>query len=139
MKCLWVSFPQRWHVFCFSVMKLSPAWGSMAALSGGNMKRTMRVLVLLAAATVAPHLHAGAGDEALCRGGYAFTLMTPAECRSYVREVKTLRAKGETRALDELTRQHEALLRERAAACPCIDGQPVETPRQQVALNDPSC
>lgn len=103
------------------------------------MKRTMRVVVPLAAAMMAPQLHAGASDEALCRGGYAFTLMTPAECRSYVREVKSLRARGEARALDELTRQHEALLRERAAACPCIDGQPVETPRQQVALNDPSC
>ena len=103
------------------------------------MKRAIRLLVLMAAAASTPPLHAAAGDEALCRGGYAFTLMTPAECRSYVRQVKTLRARGETRALDELSRQHAELLRERAAACPCVDGQPVVAPRQQVALAEPPC
>ena len=103
------------------------------------MKRAIQVLVVMAAAASAPPLLAATGDDALCRGGYAFTLMTPAECRSYVRQVKTLRARGERQALDELRRQHAELLRERAAACPCVDGQPVVAPRQQVALADPSC
>jgi len=103
------------------------------------MKRTTLVVALLAAMTAASGAHAAGANEALCRGEYAIMLMTDAECRQYVRQVEALRAEGETRPLQRVMQEHAELLRERAAACPCIGGQPTEAPRQQVALIDPGC
>lgn len=103
------------------------------------MGRTTLALVFLAAWAAAPAVQAAGADEALCRGEYAFMLMTPQECRHYVRQVRALRARGETGALQRVQQEHAELLRERAAACPCIEGQPVEVPRRQIALYEPPC
>lgn len=103
------------------------------------MKQLMVGLVFLAALTSAPGLLAAGPDEALCRGGYPVLLMTPQECRQHVRRVKSLQARGQTEALRTLQWQHAELLQERAAVCPCMEGQPQSGPALQIARAETDC
>ena len=111
----------------------------MQGLLGDGMKQLMAGLVFFAALTSAPGLLAAGPDEALCRGGYPVLLMTPLECRQHVRRVKSLEARGQTEALQALQRQHAQLLHERAAVCPCMEGQPQSGPALQVARAETDC
>lgn len=62
---------------------------------------------------------AGAPDAPVCRGSYPVLLMTEMECRLYSHQVQLLQARGNHEALAALKVQHDKLLGERAAACPC--------------------
>jgi len=103
------------------------------------MYRTTSSLIFLAAAISSPGLQAAGPDMAMCRGDYAVPLMTEQECRQHLRQVKSLRTKGQTQALASLQRQHAELLHERAAACLCIENVPGGMPAQQLALVEPDC
>jgi len=103
------------------------------------MKQLMAGLIFLVALTGAPGLLAAGPDEALCKGSYPVLLMTPQECRQYVRRVKSLDARGQTEALHALQRQHAELLHERAAVCPCMEGQPQPGPALQMARAETDC
>lgn len=58
-----------------------------------------------------------------CRGGYRITLMTPAECQAYLRQLEAVQASGDQVAELELREWHTQLLIERAEACPCRAGE----------------
>jgi hypothetical protein len=89
--------------------------------------------------TSAAGLLAAGPDEALCRGDYPVLLMTPQECRQHVRRVKSLQARGQTEALRTLQWQHAQLLQERAAVCPCMEGQLQPGPALQIARAETDC
>jgi len=120
-------------------MKLSQSCGRMQVLLEDGMKQLMAGLVFLAALTSAPGLLAAGPDEALCKGGYPVLLMTPQECRQYVRRVKSLEARGQTEAVHALQRQHAELLHERAAVCPCMEDQQQSSPALQIARAETDC
>lgn len=120
-------------------MKLSQSCGTMRGLLGDDMKQLMAGLVFLAALTSAPGLLAAGADEALCRGDYPVLLMTPQECRQHVRQVKSLQARGQIEALHTLQRRHAELLHERAAVCPCMEGQLQSGPALQIARAETDC
>lgn len=103
------------------------------------MNRTTAVLIFLAAMTGSPVLQAADPDAAMCRGDYPVLLMTEQECRQHIRSVESLRTSGQFKALESLRRQHAELLRERAAACLCIDNAPDALPTQHVALSETDC
>lgn len=58
-----------------------------------------------------------------CRGGYSILLMTPAECKSFLKQLKDVRARGDKSAELELREWHTQLLIQRAETCPCLQGQ----------------
>jgi hypothetical protein len=70
-----------------------------------------------------------ADDVDTCRGGYSIMLMTKAECRTYLKNLKDVRARADRMAELELREWHTELLIERAEACPCLRGQPRGQPR----------
>jgi len=111
----------------------------MNGLWGDDMKQSTAGLVFLAALTSTSGLQAASPEEALCRGDYPVMLMTDFECRQHVRQVKLLRAKGQTQALQALQQQHAELLRERAAVCPCMEHAPEATPKQQLVSLGTDC
>ena len=57
-----------------------------------------------------------------CRGGYSIMLMTKAECRTYLKDLRDVRARSDRMAELELREWHTELLIERAEACPCLRG-----------------
>ena len=103
------------------------------------MKKATAGLIFLAAMSSSPGLQAAEPDEALCRGPYPVLLVTAQECRQHIKQVKSLRSKGQTQALDTLLRQHAELLQARAAVCPCIESKPDVIPAQQLALLETDC
>ncbi len=74
-------------------------FGSSALFAGGNV-------------------HA-ATDLDICQAGYKVMLMTPGECRGYLKELRAAQAKADHLAALDLQEWHTALLIERSQACPC--------------------
>ncbi len=61
-----------------------------------------------------------AGSELeTCQGGYSQLLMTPGECRTYLRELRAAESRADFAAMLEWQAWHSELLIERAQACPC--------------------
>ena len=73
-------------------------------------------------------LFAGASAQAedmdACRGGYSMLLMTPSECRTYLKQLKDAHAKSDKMAVLELREWHDELLIQRAETCPCLRYEP---------------
>lgn len=91
------------------------------------MKSIHRIIatVALGCASLTAEASTLAQDAATCRGGYPMLLMTPAECQSYLKQLKEVRARSDRMAELELQEWHTALLIQRAEACPCLEGRPV--------------
>lgn len=84
------------------------------------MKAGVWLAGLLCAASVASAAEtAGNSDAQLCRGAYPVMLMTDMECRLYLQQKRLLQAQGNARALVLLKQQHDSLMADRAARCPC--------------------
>lgn len=60
-----------------------------------------------------------ATDLDTCKAGYQVMLMTPAECRGYLRELGAAQARADHMAVLDLQEWHAELLIERSQACPC--------------------
>lgn len=73
--------------------------GSTVLLAGGNV-------------------HA-ATDLEECKAGYKMMLMTPGECRGFLRELRSAQARADHLAVLDLQEWHTELLIERSQACPC--------------------
>ena len=67
--------------------------------------------------------HDVAQDMDTCRGGYRMMLMTPSECKSYLKQLREVRARSDRMAELDLEEWHTALLIQRAEACPCVKGK----------------
>lgn len=63
-------------------------------------------------------------DSVLCRGTTPVMLMTEMECRVYAERFHRLQAQGDVRALEMLRQEHDGLMAERAATCPCASQPP---------------
>ena len=96
-------------------------------------------MMFLAGVMPATGVLAAEPGEALCRGGYPVTLMTDRECRLYIQQVQALRSTGQVQALANLQQQHAEQLKERAAACPCMEPSPKAVAPQHVVMRDPDC
>ena len=64
-----------------------------------------------------------ADDVDICRGGYSIMLMTKAECQTYLKDLKDVRARSDSMAELELREWHTELLIKRAETCPCLHSQ----------------
>lgn len=96
------------------------------------MKTFSRIVAtgVLAFATQLTGTNVHAKDDVdTCRGGYRIMLMTKAECRTYLKKLKDMRARSDRMAELDLREWHTELLIERAEACPCLRGQPRGQPR----------
>lgn len=58
-------------------------------------------------------------DLDICRAGYKFLLMTPVECKSYLRELRSAQTRSDHLAVLDLQEWHASLLIERSQVCPC--------------------
>lgn len=99
------------------------------------MKETVKT-AFLATMLFAPGVQAATPEEAACLGGYRVMLMTASECRGYIEQLQRLQ--GE--ALDLLKKQHEEILRQRAASCGCAESDeaaPYDPPK--LAYLEPGC
>ncbi len=77
----------------------------------------------LACALLTAGTSALAEDLETCRGGYGMMLMTPSECKSYLKQLQEVRARADSLAELELQEWHTELLIERSQACPCVKGK----------------
>jgi hypothetical protein len=89
------------------------------------MKSIHRIILLGALACASMTASAGALAEDLetCRGGYGMMLMTPSECKTYLKQLQEVRTRADSLAELELQEWHTALLIERSQACPCVEGK----------------
>lgn len=89
------------------------------------MKQMSRIIALgvLACVGLFSGASAQAEDVEACRGGYTIMLMTPAECRIYLKQLKDVHARADKTAELELREWHTELLIQRAETCPCLQGQ----------------
>ncbi|MBI1284759.1 MAG: hypothetical protein GC183_10535 [Thiobacillus sp.] len=89
------------------------------------MKPIHRIILLgaLAGASVTASAGALAEDLETCRGGYGMMLMTPSECKIYLKRLQEVRTRADSLAELELQEWHTALLIERSQACPCVEGK----------------
>lgn len=89
------------------------------------MKPIHRILLLgvLACASMTASAGALAEDLETCRGGYGMMLMTPSECKNYLKQLQEVRTRADSLAELELQEWHTALLIERSQACPCVKGK----------------
>ena len=63
---------------------------------------------------------ASANDDLdVCRAGYKELLMTPGECRGFLRELRAAQARADHMTALDLQEWHTQLLYERSQACPC--------------------
>lgn len=62
---------------------------------------------------------AASDDLDICRAGYKSLLMTPVECKSFLRELRAAQARSDHMAVLDLQEWHASLLSERSQACPC--------------------
>ena len=83
-----------------------------------NPRKITTGLLVCAALFAASNITA-ADDLDVCKGGYKVLLMTPGECRGYLRELRAVQAKSDHMAVIELQEWHTQLLIERSQACPC--------------------
>ena len=113
----------------------------MTEYQGEIMKTGLLVVggMFLAGLTSMTEVRAAEVDEALCRGPYPVMLMTERECRLYVDEVQALRSQGRFQQLAAVQQQHAEQLKERAAACSCVEQGPQAIAPQQVVMLDPDC
>jgi len=100
------------------------------------MKPVHRIIaiVILGYAAMTAGTSAQAEDTATCRGGYRMLLMTPAECQSYLKQLKEVRARSDRMAELELQEWHTALLIQRAESCLCQEGTPVVLSQRRTGL-----
>jgi hypothetical protein len=89
------------------------------------MKSIHRIILLSALACASMTAGSGALAEDLesCRGGYGMMLMTPSECKIYLKQLQEVRTRADRLAELELQEWHTALLIERSQACPCVEGK----------------
>jgi hypothetical protein len=89
------------------------------------MKPIQRIIAIsaLACASLAAGSGALAEDLESCRGGYGMMLMTPSECKVYLKQLQEVRTRADSLAELELQEWHTALLIERSQACPCVEGK----------------
>ncbi len=64
---------------------------------------------------------AGGLDMDQCRGGYNTSLVTEAECKSYLNEHNQLEQRSDREGLRNLEASFAIMLQERSEACPCVD------------------
>ena len=86
------------------------------------MKTSQQMIAsgLLGCAALLAVGHVYAEDDLdLCRGGYKMLLMTPGECKGYLREIRAAQAREDFAAVLDLQGWHTELLIERSQACPC--------------------
>lgn len=76
-------------------------------------------LLLLAGVLPIAGAQAASGGKAICQGGYPMLLMTPKECRAYLRALSAAKARADRLAVLDLQEWHAQLLIERSQACPC--------------------
>ena len=50
-------------------------------------------------------------------------LMTPSECKNYLKQLQEVRTRADSLAELDLQEWHTALLIERSQACPCVKGK----------------
>jgi hypothetical protein len=91
-------------------------------------------IVTLGCAALTAGTSAQAEDTATCRGGYRMLLMTPAECQSYLKQLKEVRARSDRMAELELQEWHTTLLLQRAESCLCQEGTPVVLSQRRTGL-----
>lgn len=82
-------------------------------------QRLMAAGVLGGAALFAGNGAHAEDDLDVCRAGYKVLLMTPGECRGYLRELRAAQARADHVAALDLQEWHTELLIERSQACPC--------------------
>ena len=89
------------------------------------MKSIHRLIALstLALASLTANTEALAENLESCRGGYGMMLMTPSECKTYLKQLRDVRARADSLAELELQEWHTELLIERSQACPCVKGK----------------
>jgi hypothetical protein len=76
-----------------------------------------------------------ATDLEECKAGYKMMLMTPGECRGFLRELRSAQARADHLAVLDLQEWHTALLIERSQACPCRAEPAI---MQSIRKNSPS-
>lgn len=62
---------------------------------------------------------AASDDYDKCRAGYKTLLMTPGECKMYLKQLRAAQARSDHMAVLDLQEWHTQLLIERSQACPC--------------------
>jgi hypothetical protein len=89
------------------------------------MTAIQRIIAISALACASLTAGSGALAEDLesCRGGYGMMLMTPSECKIYLKQLQEVRTRADSLAELELQEWHTALLIERSQACPCVEGK----------------
>lgn len=89
------------------------------------MKSIHRLITVSALACASLTAGSGALAEDLesCRGGYGMMLMTPSECKTYLKQLRAVRARADSLAELELQEWHTELLIQRSQACPCVKGK----------------
>ncbi len=83
-----------------------------------NQRKVMAGWLGWAALLVSP-LASADDDLDICRAGYKSLLMTPVECRAYLKELRAAQSRGDHMAVLDLQEWHTSLLIERSQACPC--------------------
>ena len=86
------------------------------------MKNSPRVFKtgLLGCAAMLVFGNVAANDDLdICRAGYKSLLMTPVECKSFLRELRAAQARSDHMTVLDLQEWHASLLIERSQACPC--------------------
>ncbi len=103
------------------------------------MKQMSRSIALsvLGCAGLFSGASAQADDVEACRGGYSIMLMTPAECRTYLKQLKDVHARADKTAELELREWHTQLLIQRAETCPCLQGQEPRLLGEHTASSQP--
>lgn len=81
--------------------------------------RLAATVMLMAGAISTAEAQASTSDLALCQSTYTMLLMTPLECRTYLKQLKTAQARADHMAVLDLQEWHTELLIERSQACPC--------------------
>jgi hypothetical protein len=86
------------------------------------MKSSVR---MIASALIGSSIYLAGGnayaatDLEECKAGYKMMLMTPGECHSFLRELRSAQARADHLAVLDLREWHTELLIERSQACPC--------------------
>ena len=102
------------------------------------MKKSLKALstaLLGGSALVTAGTVYAASDFEECQAGYKIMLMTPGECRGYLKELRAARSRADDMAVLDLQEWHAELLIERSQACPCRQAPAV---LQRIGSNDSS-
>ena len=88
------------------------------------MKRHAAIVLVgfaVAALVSSAQVRARDWDTDQCRGGYNTSLVTEAECKSYLNDHQQLELRSDREGLRNLEASFAIMLQERSEACPCVD------------------